>query len=149
MAEGEPEGRIPLELKVSGAEGAALRVQASAWGHEAVASSQVLLTPSRGGGLDEALLRDKLGAFGGTVFRLASLDVSGLKPGLHLAVSELKALRRPSVLTPRLALVRPRRELLARRRCRGPCPAASRPTGRSARTSTAREARPSPRSRMY
>ena len=102
MAEGEPEGRIPLELKVSGAEGAPLRVQATAWGHEAAASSQVLLTPSRGGGLDEALLRDKLGAFGGTVFRLASLEVSGLPPGLHLPVSELKALRRQLVteLTP-------------------------------------------------
>jgi len=97
MAEGEPEGRIPLELKVSGAEGEPLRVSASAWGHESAASSQLLLAASRGGGMDEALLRDKLGAFGGTVFRLASLDVSGLKPGLHLPVSEIKALRRQLV----------------------------------------------------
>ncbi|WP_224248736.1 U32 family peptidase [Hyalangium gracile] len=94
LAQGEPEGRIPLELKVSGAEGSALRIQASAWGHESSAVSPVPLAPSRGGGLDQALLRDKLGAFGGTPFHLAGLDCSGLAPGLHLPVSELKALRR-------------------------------------------------------
>lgn len=97
LAQGEPEGRVPLELKVSGSEGSPLRIQASAWGHESSAASPVLLAPSRGGGLDEALLRDKLGAFGGTPFHLARLDCSGLTPGLHLPVSELKALRRQIV----------------------------------------------------
>ncbi|MBN1210494.1 MAG: U32 family peptidase [Myxococcaceae bacterium] len=97
LAEGEPEGRIPLELKVSGSAEGPLHLHGSAWGHEASASSQVLLAPARGGGLDEALLRDKLGAFGGTPFRLAHLDCSALAPGLHLPVSELKALRRQLV----------------------------------------------------
>ncbi|WP_225411896.1 U32 family peptidase [Stigmatella hybrida] len=97
LAAGEPEGRIPLELTVSGGEGALLQVRALAWGHEASASSQMALTPARGAGLDEALLRDKLGSFGGTPFRLARLERAGLASGLHVPVSELKALRRQLV----------------------------------------------------
>ena len=97
IAQGEPEGRIPLELKVSGGEGAPLRVEARMRGFECSAASQAALTLSRGGGLDEALLRDKLGGFGGTPFRLAHLDRAGLGTGLHLPVSELKALRRQLV----------------------------------------------------
>jgi putative protease len=94
LSQGEPEGRNPLELTVSGAEGQPLRVLARARGHACSASSQMALTPSRGGGIDEALLRDKLAAFGGTPFHVARLDCSGLAAGLHLPVSELKALRR-------------------------------------------------------
>jgi U32 family peptidase len=97
LAQGEPEGRIPLELTISGSEGSPLRIQARAWGHESSAVSPVPLALARGGGLDEALLRDKLGAFGGTPFRLARLDCSALTLGLHLPVSELKALRRQLV----------------------------------------------------
>ena len=97
LAQGEPEGRIPLELNISGAEGSPLRIQVRAWGHEASSVSPAPLAPARGGGLDEALLRDKLGAFGGTPFRLARLDCSALAAGLHLPVSELKALRRQIV----------------------------------------------------
>ena len=97
ISQGEPEGRIPLTLKVSGASGGPLRLHASAWGHERSATSQTLLAPARGGGLDEALLRDKLGAFGGTPFTLAHLDCAELAPGQHLPVSELKALRRDLV----------------------------------------------------
>ncbi len=97
LAQGEPEGRISLEVKVSGSEGSPLRIQASAWGHESSSASPVPLASARGGGLDEALLRDKLGAFGGTPFHLSRLDCSALAPGLHLPVSELKALRRQLV----------------------------------------------------
>ena len=94
LSQGEPEGRLALTLQVSGAEGSGLRVQASAGGHEVVAASPTPLAPAKGKGLDEALLRDKLGAFGGTPFRLARLELGELAPGLHLPVSELKALRR-------------------------------------------------------
>ncbi|QRN96167.1 U32 family peptidase [Archangium violaceum] len=97
LSHGEPEGRIPLTLKLSGAEGTPLRLHASAWGHEGSASSQTPLAAAKGKGLDEALLRDKLGAFGGTPFTLAHLDCTELAPGLHLPVSELKALRRDLV----------------------------------------------------
>jgi putative protease len=66
-------------------------------GFECSAASQAALTLSRGGGLDEALLRDKLGGLGGTPFSLARMDCAGLGTGLHLPVSELKALRRQLV----------------------------------------------------
>lgn len=97
LSQGEPEGRIPLTLKVSGAEGRPLSIHMSAGGYERSAASQTALSASRGKGLDEALLRDKLGAFGGTPFTLAKLDCAELAPGLHLPVSELKALRRDLV----------------------------------------------------
>lgn len=95
LAQGEPEGRVPLELVVSGGAGAPLVVTGRArGGHVATAASAVPLAEARGGGMDEALLKDKLAALGGTPFHLAGLDTAGLSPGLHLPVSELKALRR-------------------------------------------------------
>ncbi|MCP3142742.1 DUF3656 domain-containing U32 family peptidase [Pyxidicoccus xibeiensis] len=95
LAQGEPEGRVPLELTVSGAAGAPLAVTGRArGGHVCAVTSEVPLAEARGGGMDAALLRDKLAALGGTPFHLAGLDASGLAPGLHLPVSELKALRR-------------------------------------------------------
>lgn len=98
LAQGEPEGRVPLELVVSGTAGAPLAVTGKArGGHVYSVSSEVPLAESRGGGMDAALLKDKLAALGGTPFHLAELDVSGLAPGLHLPVSELKALRRKLV----------------------------------------------------
>jgi putative protease len=98
LAQGEPEGRVPLELVVSGQAGSPLVVTGRArGGHVATASSAVPLAESRGGGMDAALLKDKLAALGGTPFHLAGLDTAGLAPGLHLPVSELKALRRTLV----------------------------------------------------
>ncbi len=97
LAQGEPEGRIGVDLEVSGAEGEPLRVVGRAWGHEATVSSQGALTVARGGGLDEGLVREKLGGFGGTPFHLKGLKLTGLSPGLHLPVSELKGLRRQLV----------------------------------------------------
>lgn len=98
LAQGEPEGRVPLELVVSGTAGAPLAVTGKArGGHVCSVSSEVPLAEARGGGMDAALLKDKLAALGGTPFHLAGLDASGLAPGLHLPVSELKALRRKLV----------------------------------------------------
>ncbi|MCA9322127.1 MAG: U32 family peptidase, partial [Planctomycetes bacterium] len=91
----EPHGRNPIRLRVSGSEGVAMTVEATTDRHESVTlSSQSALAPARGVGLDEALLREKLGSFGGTPFRVGELDQSAFAPGLHLPVSELKALRR-------------------------------------------------------
>ncbi len=102
LERGEPEGRVPLELTVTGAAGAPLTVVGRArGGHVATVSSEVLLAEARGGGIDEALLRDKLAALGGTPFHLTGLDTSGLAAGLHLPVSEMKSLRRR--LVPELA----------------------------------------------
>jgi putative protease len=97
----EPQGRIAVELRVRGKAGEPLEVTACALdrfgrgsGPSVELRSETQLSPSSSRGIDEALLRDKLGAFGGTPFRLAALDASELESGLHLPVSELKALRR-------------------------------------------------------
>lgn len=89
-----PDGRIALDLTVRGAAGLPLTAIASAAGHTVTVATEVALAPARGGGLDEALLRDKLGGLGGTRFHLAALDRDGLAAGLHLPVSALKELRR-------------------------------------------------------
>lgn len=94
-----PPGRIPVSLRVSGRRGEPLQVVATAEGPvgrqaELRCESDAPLTPATGAGLGQALLEDKLGGFGGTPFRLARLDCAGLEPGLFVAVSSLKALRR-------------------------------------------------------
>jgi len=96
----EPGGRVRIDLTVRGRAGEPLEVDArgARGAHvHAKAVSASALTPARGAGLDDALLRDKLAAFGGTPLALGELDLSGLAPGLHLPVSELKALRRALV----------------------------------------------------
>ena len=94
----EPEGRIAVTLAVHGAVGGPLRVVAHAGHARGETASVSRLEPAAGGGLTAALLRAKLAAFGGTPFRLATLDLAALAPGLHLPVSELKALRRALVV---------------------------------------------------
>jgi len=98
----EPTGRIAVKLQVTGGVGSALEVTALAMFagrslHATGRSSSTLEAARSGGGISEALLRDKLGAFGGTPFRLDLLTVDGLGHGLHLPVSELKAVRRTLV----------------------------------------------------
>ena len=100
VAAEEPEGRIALELCLRGCAGQALEVEArvlsdrAGRGARARAASTSVLERSTGRGLDAELLREKLGAFGGTPFRVERLDLGGLAPGLHVSVAELKALRR-------------------------------------------------------
>jgi putative protease len=97
-AAGVPSGRIALALQVQGTAGDRLMVRASASFAGRTLAAQVTsesaLAPARGVGLDAALLREKLGALGGTPFHLDELDLSAVAPGLHLAVSELKRMRR-------------------------------------------------------
>jgi putative protease len=103
LGDTEPTGRIPLSVSVAGAAGSPLTVRAivadaaSTTETRAEHISSALLVASRGTGLDEALLREKLGSFGGTRYHLASLDLTALAPSLHLPVSELKSLRRALV----------------------------------------------------
>jgi putative protease len=97
VAADEPTGRIAIALAVRGEAGSPLTVVATvsdADGANAEAASTSPLVASSGAGLTVELLRDKLAAFGGTPFRVETLDASTLAPGLHLPVSELKALRR-------------------------------------------------------
>ncbi|MFN3199900.1 MAG: DUF3656 domain-containing protein [Bradymonadia bacterium] len=92
-----PEGRIPMSMRVWGQAGAPLKVLATAMGHSVDVRTDFDLAPSTGAGLTEQLMRDKLGALGGTPFTLGDLDLSGLGEGLHVPVSALKALRRDLV----------------------------------------------------
>lgn len=99
----EPTGRIAVTLQVAGGAGETLEVTATATftGRvlQATAFSASSLEAARtGGGLSDVLLRDKLGAFGGTPFYLDGLVAAALGAGLHVPVSELKALRRTLVM---------------------------------------------------
>ena len=92
-------GRLPLSLEVSGALGEPLKVSAQlsarhrASRYELSARSELPLSAATGGGLDEALLRAKLCAFGQSPFSVSELKLE-LPSGLHLPVSALKRLRR-------------------------------------------------------
>lgn len=97
VASGMPDERLPVRLIVRGVEGAPLSVTASHGAVIVTLEGTNRLAPARSGGIDQKLLEEKLGAFGGTPFHLASLDASAVAPGLHLPVSELKGLRRELV----------------------------------------------------
>ena len=96
---GPPMGGWPVMLEVSGAAGQPLVVRASLEGRDVGASAEsgTALEAATGGGIDEGLLRAKLGAFGGTRFSLKNLAVEELSTGLHLPVRELKQIRRALV----------------------------------------------------
>ncbi len=95
----EPEGRVAITVEVTGAVGSPLRIRLF-HGGVTVETEVGLLEPSRGDGLDGALLTEKLCAFGGTPFRLGALDTTQLAPRLHLSPTLLKSARRE--LVPRL-----------------------------------------------
>jgi U32 family peptidase len=99
------ERKVPVSLRVRGAVGTPLVVEArDALGRSARAESAVALVPAAKSPLDERLLREKLGAFGGTQFELTSLSLD-LEGALALPPSELKRLRRS--LADALAATRP------------------------------------------
>ncbi len=88
------ERKIFVTLTVSGAAGAPLMVSAiDDLGRKASTQSAMPLLPAAGKPLDEALLRDKLCAFGETAFSLRALSLQ-LNGSLALPPSELKRMRR-------------------------------------------------------
>lgn len=93
-----PLGRIAVTLQVSGAADQPLTATATAMSGSrtlrASAVSTVTLSAARGAGISDDILRDKLGAFGGTSFHLGTLDSTGLAPQLHMPVSAIKDVRR-------------------------------------------------------
>lgn len=93
-ADDEPVGRHRIDLVVTGCLGEPLRVVATSGPHVARAATPTALQAARRAGLDAGVLTEKLGAFGGTPFRLGGLDTNALAPGLHVPASELKELRR-------------------------------------------------------
>jgi putative protease len=113
----EPLQRIPVDLEVRGEVGSPLTVTATARSRRrdfvARAFSKASLAPARGTGLSAELVRDKLGALGGTPFHLAAVDATALASGLHLPVSELKELRRELVAALDAQVVDVRRDVAA------------------------------------
>jgi putative protease len=104
----DPSGRVAIAVEVAGAAGEPLRVGAQVVGRahlRAEVASDVPLAAARGAGLGEAIVLEKLGALGGTPFRIETLAM-GVAPGLHLPVSQLKELRRRLVAALDAALVR-------------------------------------------
>ena len=91
-------GHIPVKLQISGSAGTPLTVVATALGNvgrgTSVSGQTTLCLAHSETGLGVEILSDKLGAFGGTPFRLGELELDGLGPLLHLPVSALKSLRR-------------------------------------------------------
>lgn len=95
-------GRIGVRLVVRGAEGEPLRARVEALGAAGRGAAvegetEERLAKASGAGLGVEVLSQKLGAFGGTPFRLDAVDLDGLGAGLHVPVSALKALRRTLV----------------------------------------------------
>lgn len=93
----KPAGRVPVNLVVSGHVNAPLRVVARAryagQDLEVQAQSEAVATAAQGGGLAVPILREKLGAFGGTIYHLATLQLD-TDAALHVPVSHLKAMGR-------------------------------------------------------
>jgi putative protease len=99
LLEAKVSGRVPLRVTVSGRLGEPLSATFSSGPHAVSGTTVSPLTTASGTGLDIAQLTDKLGAVGGTRFRLAALE-SALEPGLQglfVPPGELKALRRELV----------------------------------------------------
>lgn len=92
-----PHGRHPLAIRAWGRAGEPLQMEGRWRDATITVASPQDLAPAQGAGLDDALVRDKVGALGGSPFHLSSLDLDELEPGLHLPVSALKSLRREIV----------------------------------------------------
>jgi len=91
--------RISLSLRVRGAAGLPLQVDArDDLGRSAQVESAVPLQAARGKPLNEALIREKLCAFGETQFELCRLQLD-LEGALAIPPSELKRMRRALVET--------------------------------------------------
>jgi len=91
------ERKLDLSLEVRGAPGEPLRVSAlDSLGRKASAQSAMPLAAATGAPLDEALLKEKLGAFGETPFALRTMTAS-LQGALWLSPGELKKVRRALV----------------------------------------------------
>ena len=100
----EPEGRHVVDVEVGGALGESFWARGEVAGHRAEVRSSIAPQRARGGGLDDALVKEKLGAFGGTPFRLGRLQIDDAVRGLHVPPGQLKLMRRDLVdqLLPRI-----------------------------------------------
>ena len=88
---------VRVDVRVSGSVGTPLVVSAlTADGRQAEATSAMPLVAAQAKPVDDAALRDSLGAFGGSPFRFGSL-INELRGDCFMPVAALKALRRTLV----------------------------------------------------
>ncbi len=86
--------KVAIHVTAEGNVGEPLTLRAvSSRGHRAEIRSDVLLEPAQKRGLDEALLRDKVGKLGDTPFALGELTVA-VAPGAFISPTVLNDLRR-------------------------------------------------------
>jgi putative protease len=88
---------IPVDARISGTEGAPMRLALSAEGKTATVESAVRLDRARTAPLTPERLREHLGKLTDTGYRLSGLDCSGLEGSLILPIAELNRLRREAV----------------------------------------------------
>ncbi|HUF27660.1 MAG TPA: U32 family peptidase, partial [Gemmatimonadaceae bacterium] len=85
--------RVPLHIRLFGHAGSPLKAVFSVDGRTVTVRSDVTMAPAAKRSLEPRMLREHLGRLGETPFVLATIDDSGLSPGLFLPVSELNHLR--------------------------------------------------------
>ncbi|MFO0664807.1 MAG: U32 family peptidase [Polyangiaceae bacterium] len=92
-----PEEKVRLSLDVRGKLGEPLTISAtSERGHSATAATEALLGPARSKGLDEGLVREKVGQLGETPFILGDIRMR-VDEGSYVSPAELKSVRRALV----------------------------------------------------
>lgn len=92
----EPDCRHQLNLIVSGAQGEPLKVHAKTGDFQAECESTTLLQPAQNRSLTLNVIKENLGALGGTPFSLYELQLD-LPPGLFLPLKDLREIRRDLV----------------------------------------------------
>ena len=99
---------VRVSLRVSGAPGAPLRVEAAAGGSVVEAATEAALEEARGRALTPDILAEHLGRLGGTRYELEGLDASGLAPKAFASFPSLHELRRRLVAALDASLEAPR-----------------------------------------
>lgn len=91
------ERKSRLDVRVFGSAGAHLRAVFAAGGQTATVRSETQLARAAKRALADVVLRDHFGRLGDTPFALASVDTTGLAPGLFLPISELNRMRQAAI----------------------------------------------------
>ncbi|WP_053334520.1 U32 family peptidase [Gemmatimonas phototrophica] len=86
-------GLIRVDVRCFGHAGGPIKTVWSYGDVELTVRGEVPLSPASKRALDMTQLREQLGRLGGTPFKLGTVDINGLAPGLFIPVSELNRVR--------------------------------------------------------
>ncbi len=95
--------RVPIDIRVTGADGEPLRLEVSARGKIAEACSEIPLTLARSSSLTSEVLREQLSRLGETRYRLGNLEIS-VESNLFLPIGQINRLRRAAIARLDLAI---------------------------------------------